>query len=78
MKSVSLRLPDEIADEVEKKAKNLELSRTSYILLAIEAYNRLLDKEARNQRMAAASRKVRANSLRVNRKFSRIENDPED
>lgn len=77
MKAISLRLPDGLVDDIEKHAKKLHLSRTSYIREAINKYNIALTAKERHDRLMQLSHKVRASSLSVNKEFSEIEHDPE-
>lgn len=77
MESISLKLPEELLETSERCAKALGIPRAEYIRRAIERMNREAEARARAERIAAASRKVRKESMRVNAEFARIERDPD-
>jgi predicted transcriptional regulator len=74
--ALSLKLPDDLAEASSEYARALHLSRAEYIRLAIERMNRETRAKLRDERLVAASRKVRENSMRVNAEFDAIEDDP--
>jgi predicted transcriptional regulator len=76
MKAVSLKLPEDLAETSRRCAESLRLSRAAYIRLAVEKLNRQTQARARAKRLAEASSKVRGESMRINREFSAIEQDP--
>ena len=75
MVAISLKLPDDLVHASGESAKALHLTRAEYIRRAIEEMNRKTGAELRARRMAAASLKVRAESMRVNAEFAAIEED---
>ena len=75
MITVSLRLPDELLDEVDRYASDMHLRRTAYIRLALEIMNEQAKKKARREKLMAASRLVRSESMKVNKEFSEFEDD---
>jgi len=75
MESISLKLPQELLETSERRARALGISRAEYIRRAIERMNRETPARSRAERMALASRKVRKESMRVNAEFSAIERD---
>jgi metal-responsive CopG/Arc/MetJ family transcriptional regulator len=77
MNAVSMRLPDDVLRELDRRAAQLKLSRTEYIRAAVRAMNRAVDAERRGARTRSASLRVRGESLRVNAEFSRIEHAPD-
>ncbi|MCK4870836.1 MAG: CopG family transcriptional regulator [Gammaproteobacteria bacterium] len=77
MTAISIRLTNKFVDETDVLAHKLHMSRTEYIRHAIEEMNRLVAQNERKKRIANASLKTRAESMRVNREFSEIEHDPE-
>jgi metal-responsive CopG/Arc/MetJ family transcriptional regulator len=77
MESISLKLPQELLEASERCARALGIPRAEYIRRAIERMNREAETRARAARIAAASRKVRKESMRVNAEFARIERDPD-
>jgi hypothetical protein len=58
-------------------ADTLNLSRAAYIRRAIERMNRQTQALLRARRLAEASKKVRKESMRVNREFAAIERTPD-
>jgi len=73
MNTVSIRLSDELLPETDKRAAELNISRTEYIRRAILAMNRALEDTKRRDRLKRASLKVRAESMKVNAEFAVIE-----
>ena len=76
MKAISLKLPEELEEASRSCAALLRLSRAAYIRLAVERMNREMQTRERARRLAEVSRKVRSESMRVNKEFSAIERDP--
>ena len=77
MNAISMRLPDDVLRELDRRAAQLKLSRTEYIRAAVRAMNRAVDQERRRARIRGASLRVRGESLRVNAEFSRVEHVPD-
>jgi metal-responsive CopG/Arc/MetJ family transcriptional regulator len=77
MTTVSLRLPDELVKEAEKRAKELKVPRAEYIRRAIATLNAQVLAEQRRRRMMEASRRVRKESMRINAEFEAIEDAPD-
>ena len=77
MQAISLKLPEDLLEASGKQAKALKISRAEYIRRAIENMNGRARAQARGRRLAAASLKVRRQSMEVNAEFARIEGDPE-
>ena len=76
MSTISLRLPDNLMEEVDAFAKELHLPRAAYVRKALEQMNATVAAQHRRARLMEVSRKVRAESRRVNAEFSEIEHDP--
>jgi metal-responsive CopG/Arc/MetJ family transcriptional regulator len=76
MTTISLKLPEDLLEKSGRMAEKLQLSRSEYIRRAIDLQNRNIETRIRAERIAAASRKVRSESMRVNAEFSRIESEP--
>jgi len=76
MKTISLNLPEGVLEESGKAANTLHLSRAAYIRKAIERMNHETAARIRADRLAKASQKCRAESMRVNAEFAAIERDP--
>jgi metal-responsive CopG/Arc/MetJ family transcriptional regulator len=77
MTTVSLRLPDDLLKEADKRAQELHIPRAEYIRRAIESLNTKAMANHRRHRMMEASRRVRAESMRVNAEFNAIEDAPD-
>jgi len=77
MEAISLKLPDDLLERSARNANALHLSRAEYIRRAIERMNREVSASLRAKRLAEVSRKVRKESMRVNREFAAIERDPD-
>ncbi|HWF61172.1 MAG TPA: hypothetical protein VN666_12795 [Nitrospira sp.] len=73
MGAISLKLPEDVLEASRRCAETLHLSRTAYIRRAIERMNRQTQAILRARRLAEASKKVRKESLRVNREFAAVE-----
>ena len=78
MTAISLKLPDELLEASSRCAEAQQLSRAEYIRRAIERMNAETEARLRAARLAAVSRKVRAESMRVNAEFAAIEHDVDD
>lgn len=77
MKSIALKLPDELIEESGQFAKRLRVSRAEYIRMAIGRMNRRTAARLRAERLAEVSHRVRDESMRVNAEFASIERDPD-
>ena len=75
MAAISLKLPGELLEASGQCAAALQLSRAEYVRRALERMNRDTRARLRAERLAAASRRVRENSMRVNAEFDAIERD---
>jgi len=76
MNTISMRLPDELMRELDKRAAELDMPRTEYIRRAIRAMNFAIDDVKRRERLQRASLKVRAESMKVNAQFAALERGP--
>ncbi len=77
MRAISLKVTEEELQEAERLSDALGISRAAYIRRAIETFNRSAAAEVRARRLADASHRVRAESMRVNAEFAAIETDPD-
>jgi len=77
MRSIALKLPDELLDESSRLADRLQLTRAEYIRTAIQRMNRKMAARLRAEHLAAVSKRVREESMRVNAEFAAIERDPD-
>lgn len=76
MGAISLKLPEDVLEASRRCADTLHLSRAAYIRRAVERMNRQTQALVRARRLTEASKKVRKESLRVNREFAAFERDP--
>jgi metal-responsive CopG/Arc/MetJ family transcriptional regulator len=77
MSTISLRLPDELLKEADKRARELRIARAEYIRRAIERLNLAVVGEQRRRRLMDASRRVRDETMRINAEFDAIEDAPD-
>ena len=77
MKSIALKLPDELLEESARLAGTLRLSRAEYIRVAIRRMNRKTAARLRAEKLANLSKIVRGESMRVNEQFAAIEREPD-
>ncbi|MFP3011978.1 MAG: ribbon-helix-helix protein, CopG family [Rickettsia sp.] len=77
MSALTVRLPDDLAEEVAKRAKKLHISRSQYIRRSIETMNKSLYEQERKEKLFAISMRTRKESMKINSEFSNIEHDPE-
>jgi hypothetical protein len=75
MKAVLLKLPNELVEAGDACAVSLGVSRAEYIRRAIDRMNRETARVRRARDLVKASKKVRAESSRVNAEFDAIEED---
>ena len=73
MGAMSLKLPEDVLEASRLCADTRHLSRVAYIRRAIERMNRQTKALLMAKRLVEASKKVRKESLRVNREFAAIE-----
>ena len=77
MAAISLKLTDALLEASGRCAKALRLSRAEYIRRAVERMNKETHAQVRARRLAEISRRVRRESMRVNREFQGIEHSPD-
>ena len=77
MEAISLKLPEDLLEDSAQCAEALKMSRAAYVRRAIEQMNRSTRAQIRGRRLAAASRKVRKESSKVNAEFAAVERDPD-
>jgi len=77
MTTISLRLPDDLLNEVEKRARDLHIPRAEYVRRALERMNREVLQQRRRTRLMELSLRVREESMNVNAEFSEVEHEPE-
>jgi hypothetical protein len=77
MGAISLKLPEDVLEASRRCADTLHLSRAACIRRAVERMNRQTQALVQARRLTEASKKVRKESMRVNREFSAFERDPD-
>lgn len=75
MPAISLKLPEHLLAASGQCAAALHLSRAEYVRRALERMNRDTRARLRADRLQAASRRVRQESMRVNAEFDAVERD---
>ena len=70
MKSILLKLDDELFNKTEDLVKETKLSRNSYIKKAVEVYNKLLERKKLEKQFAYESMLVREESMVINQEIS--------
>ena len=73
MGAISLKLPEDVLEASRRCADMLHLSRAAYIRCAVERMNQQTQALIRARRLAEVSKKIRKESLRVNREFAASE-----
>ena len=76
MNTITVRLPDQLFQELDNYSKKLKISRALYVRKALERLNREMEAQRRGERLKKVSLKVRNESLRVNAEFREIEDAP--
>ena len=77
MRSIALKLPEDLMVESGRLADTLCLTRAEYIRIAIRSMNRKTAARLRAERLAEVSKRVREESMKVNAEFAAIETDPD-
>ena len=75
MRSIALKLPEDLMAESGRLADTLCVSRAEYIRIAIRRMNRKMSARLRAERLAEISRRVRDESMKVTAEFAAIEQD---
>lgn len=78
MSALTVRLPDNVIDEVNNRAKKLHITRSEYIRKSIENMNKNLQQQDRKDKFIRVSKLVRKESMVVNSEFSKVEYEPKD
>ncbi len=75
MKSISLKLQEQILLETESILKHLKTSRNKYINEAIDFFNQYQKKQLIEEQLAKESKLVSEDSLEVLHEFERLEDE---
>ena len=76
-KAISLKLDDDLFEDLTKLTKSLGTSRNRYINEAIEAYNRKMKREELAEIFKKEVPLIRASTMEVLREFEALEDDYE-
>ena len=77
MATISIRIHDDVLEELNEHSRNLHIPRAEYVRQAVIAMNKQVDRELRKKRIMEASRRVREESMRVNAEFDAVEDVPD-
>ncbi len=75
MKSILLKLDDDLFAKAEVTAKESKISRNGFIKNAIETYIKILNQKKIERQLAFESMLVRDESMRVNQEITEAYND---
>ncbi len=78
MSALTIRLTNQVIDEVNNRAKKLRITRSEYIRESIKSMNKKLQQQERKDRFIRVSKLVRKESMLVNSEFSKVEYEPKD
>ena len=76
MSALTVRLANEVIDEINIRAKKLHITRSEYIRKSIENMNKKLQQQERKDKFIRVSKLVRKESMIVNSEFSKVEYEP--
>ncbi len=71
-KALSLKLQEDIFEEVEKITKLTKMPRNAYINRALDFYNKINRKRLLKRQLAKASKLVETNSLEILKEFEAL------
>ena len=77
MATISIRIQDDVLEELNKRSKALRIPRAEYVRRAVITMNKQVDRDLRKKRIMEASRRVREESMRVNAEFDAVEDAPD-
>lgn len=78
MSALTVRLANEVIDEINIRAKKLHITRSEYIRKSIENMNGKLREQERKSKFMKVSKLVRRESMIINEEFAKVEYDPKD
>ena len=73
MKPLSLKLREDVFDELERILRAIHMPRNTYINQAVTVYNQLCQRKLRRRQLRREAHLVRASSLEALREFERLE-----
>jgi len=77
MNTISVRLPEQLLNEADERAKELRIPRAEYVRKALEYLNREMGAQRRRVHLMKVSQRVREESMKVSAEFNEVDNDPE-
>jgi metal-responsive CopG/Arc/MetJ family transcriptional regulator len=77
MNTISVRLPEELLNEADERAKELQIPRAEYVRKALEYLNKEMKARRRRAHLTMVSQRVREESMKVSAEFNEVEDDPE-
>ncbi|OFZ23641.1 MAG: hypothetical protein A3D92_13465 [Bacteroidetes bacterium RIFCSPHIGHO2_02_FULL_44_7] len=75
MKVLSLKLKEDIFNEVEKIVQEIQISRNAYINRALELYNKLNQRKSLKKQLEKESKAVKDISLSILSEFEKLEDE---
>ena len=75
MKTLSLKLDDEIFEETDRIAGKLNIARNRYINEALEAYNMMISRKLLKEKLVRESNQVARSSMEVVKELEKITDD---
>lgn len=75
MKALSLKLQEDVFDEVERVVHKVHIPRNAYINQALRFYNKLYQRKLLKKQLANEAKLVKDTSLEVLREFERLEDE---
>ncbi len=75
MKTLSLKLDDDVFEEADRIAGKLNIARNRYINEALEAYNMLISRKLLKEKLSKESDQVSKTSMEVLKELERITDD---
>jgi predicted transcriptional regulator len=75
MKTLSLKLDDEVFEETDRIAGKLNIARNRYINEALEAYNMLISRKLLKEKLRRESNQVSKTSMEVLNELEKITDD---
>ena len=77
MNTISVRLPEQLLNEADERAKELRIPRAEYVRKALEYLNKEMGAQRRRVHLMKVSQRVREESMKVSAEFNEVDNDPE-
>ena len=77
MNTISVRLPEQLLNEADERAKELRIPRAEYVRKALEYLNKEIGAQRRRVHLMKVSQRVREESMKVSAEFNEVEDDPE-